>query len=226
LIVSKLYPVMIAYLLFRVCRIIENNAVCENILERLGIGRANVEKYTQLILSNLGLIEVNRLGSKTTVSPTRAGEFLAKIISSIINNIEVEGYSGRRLNIDPVELLNSIRLNAMSYAAIHSPRIKRYRVELYRERLLKFHEKVMKLNFMHLVALVNTHLEMTIPFELRNEEATLINNGFISENRRLRPYVRWIVSMIEEYIRKKKAELLILLAWLPKHSSSVFRSLY
>jgi len=127
LIVSKLCPVMIAYLLFRVCRIIENNAVCENILERLGIGGANVEKYTQLILSNLGLIEVNRLGSKTTVSPTRAVEFLAKNISSIINNIEAEGYSGGRLNIDPVELLNYIRLNAMSYAAIHSPRIKRYR---------------------------------------------------------------------------------------------------
>jgi len=223
LIVSKLCPAMIAYLLFRVCRIIENNTVCENILERLGIGRANIEKYTQLILSNLGLIEVNRSNSRITVSPTRAGEFLAKIISSTINNIEVEGYSGRRLNIDPIELLNYICRNAMSYAAIHSPKIKWYRgSELYRERLLEFHEKVMKLNFTHIVALVNTHLEMTIPFELRNEEAHLINNGFISENRRLRPYGRWIISMVEKYLRKKKAKLLILIAWFPKHSSLTY----
>jgi len=222
LIVSKLCPVMIAYLLFRVCRIIENHAVCENILERLGIGRVNVEEYTRLTLRDLGLIEVSRSDSRIKVSPTRAGEFLAKVISSTINNIEVEGYSVRRLNIDPIKLLDYIRRNAMSYAAIHSPKIKRYRgTKLYRERLLEFHEKVMKLNFTHIIALVNTHLEMAIPFELRNEEAHLLSNGFISQNRRLRPYGRWIISMVEKYLRKK-ALLLILVAWPPKHSSSTY----
>ena len=137
--------------------------------------------------------------------------------------MKIEEYTGRRLNIDPIKLLNYTRRNAMSYAAIHSPKIKNYRgSEAYRKKLVEFHEKVMKLNFTHIVALVNTHLEMPIPFELRSEEAHLINNGFISENRRLRPYGRWIISMVEKYLRKEKADLLILLAWLPQHSSSAY----
>jgi hypothetical protein len=224
LIASKLCPVTLAYLLFRACRIIENNAVCEKILERLDIKKTNVEEYAQSILKNLGLIEVSKSDSRVTVSPTRAGEFLAKTIYSAINNIEVVGYSGRRPSIDPVMLLKHIRDNAMSYAAIHSPKIKKYRgSELYREKLLEFHEKVKKLNFMHIVALVNTSLEMTIPFELRNEEADLIENGFISENRRLRPYGRWIISVVKKYLRKRKAYFLILLAWPQKHSQSTHR---
>jgi hypothetical protein len=223
-IVSKLCPVTLAYLLFRACRMIENNAVCEKILERLDIKKTNVEEYAQSILKNLGLIEVSKSDSRVTVSPTRAGEFLAKTIYSAINNIEVVGYSGRMPSIDPVMLLKYIRDNAMSYAAIHSPRIKKYRgSELYREKLLEFHEKVKKLNFTHIVALVNTSLEMTIPFELRNEEADLIENGFISENRRLRPYGRWIISMVKKYLRKRKAYFLILLAWPQKHSPSTHR---
>jgi len=74
----------------------------------------------------------------------------------------------------------------------------------------------MKLNFTHIVALVNTYLEMPIPFELRNEEAHLINNGFISENRRLRPYGGWIISMVQKYLKKKESRSLNLNTMVPK----------
>jgi len=127
---------MIAYLVFRVCRIIENSAIYEKILKRIDIERPNVKEYTRLILSDLGLIEVNRSDSRITVSLTRAGEFLAKIISSAMSNVEAGRYH-ERLNLDSIEMLNYIRRNAMSYAAIHSRRIKKYRgSEAHRKKLV------------------------------------------------------------------------------------------
>ncbi len=102
---------------------------------------------------------------------------------------------------DPISLLHYIGRNFPSLAISKSRRFRGNKSGAFR-----YAEKMLKqLTFTHIAALAGIYWRLHIPKQVLEETLSqLISLGFISHNRKIKPFAKWIISLINGYIRKTK----------------------
>lgn len=62
-----------------------------------------------------------------------------------------------------------------------------------------------QLTFTHVAALAGIYWRLNIPKQVLEENLSqLVSLGFISHNRKIKPFAKWIISLLNGYIRKTK----------------------
>lgn len=102
---------------------------------------------------------------------------------------------------DPISLLHYIGRNFPSLAISKSRRFRGNKGGAFR-----YTEKMLKqLTFTHIAALAGIYWRLHIPKQVLEETLShLVSLGFVSHNRKIKPFAKWMISLINGYIRKTK----------------------